>query len=97
MKIIALPDLHEDVKSLYQMGRALSEVDLVLLVGDLTNGSVTSQSVHDGRGKCESFVTFCFDMIGFDRREVKMQITTITSGTGCIRRHHAREHRSLVC
>lgn len=42
MKIIALPDLHDNVNGLHQIGRALSEVDLVLLVGDLTNGSSTS-------------------------------------------------------
>jgi hypothetical protein len=38
MKIIALPDLHDCVSSLPLIGHALSEVDLVLLVGDLTNG-----------------------------------------------------------
>jgi hypothetical protein len=38
MKIIALPDLHDGVSSLPRIGQALSEVDLVLLAGDLTNG-----------------------------------------------------------
>jgi hypothetical protein len=42
MKIIALPDLHDNVKYLPQIGHALSEVDLVLLVGDLTNGNSPS-------------------------------------------------------
>lgn len=42
MKIIALPDLHGDLKNLAQVGPALSLVDLVLLVGDFTrNGSVS--------------------------------------------------------
>lgn len=38
MKIIALPDLHNDLTSLSRIGNRLSQVDLVLLVGDLTNG-----------------------------------------------------------
>jgi len=38
MKIIALPDLHGNFGKLYRIGHALAEVDLVLLVGDLTNG-----------------------------------------------------------
>src|SRR5512144_810379 len=37
MKIIALPDLHYGRKELPAIGAALAEVDLVLLVGDLTN------------------------------------------------------------
>jgi Icc-related predicted phosphoesterase len=37
MKIIALPDLHDGQKELPAIGPALAEVDLVLLVGDLTN------------------------------------------------------------
>jgi len=42
MKIIALPDLHDNVSSLSRIGHALSEVDLVLLAGDLTNGGAIS-------------------------------------------------------
>lgn len=38
MKIIAFPDLHNDLTDLSKIGNALSQVDLVLLVGDLTNG-----------------------------------------------------------
>lgn len=38
MKIIVLPDLHEDLGNIHRLGRALSEVDLLLLTGDLTNG-----------------------------------------------------------
>lgn len=38
MKIIALPDLHNDLTSLSDIGNNLSHVDLVLLVGDLTIG-----------------------------------------------------------
>lgn len=38
MKIIALPDLHNGVDHLLRIGEALSKVDLVLLVGDLTTG-----------------------------------------------------------
>ena len=43
MKIIALPDLHNDLARLSKIGEDLSQVDLVLLVGDLTN----SGSAHD--------------------------------------------------
>lgn len=43
MKIIALPDLHHDLAGLTKIGNILSQVDLVLLVGDLTNGG----SAHD--------------------------------------------------
>ncbi len=38
MKIIALPDLHNHINPILQIGKMLSEVDLVLLVGDLTSG-----------------------------------------------------------
>jgi hypothetical protein len=38
MKIIALSDLHNDHTSLSKIGDTLFRVDLVLLVGDLTNG-----------------------------------------------------------
>ncbi len=38
MKIIALPDLHNGLTSLSEISNNLSQVDLVLLVGDLTNG-----------------------------------------------------------
>jgi Icc-related predicted phosphoesterase len=38
MKLIALPDLHNDLSSLPEIGDALAQADLVLLVGDLTNG-----------------------------------------------------------
>lgn len=38
MKIIALADLHKDLINLSKIGDTLSHVDLVLLVGDLTNG-----------------------------------------------------------
>ncbi|HEX9333263.1 MAG TPA: metallophosphoesterase [Anaerolineales bacterium] len=38
MKIIALPDLHVDLTNLTFIGEALTIVDVVLLVGDLTNG-----------------------------------------------------------
>jgi uncharacterized protein len=38
MKMIALPDLHDNVNTLTWIDQALSAVDLVLLVGDLTNG-----------------------------------------------------------
>ena len=38
MKIIALPDLHAQTGSLEAIGACLSSVDLILLVGDLTNG-----------------------------------------------------------
>ena len=38
MKLIALPDLHGDVGRLDAIARELSGVDLVLLVGDMTNG-----------------------------------------------------------
>ena len=38
MKIIALSDLHNGLTSLSEISNNLSQVDLVLLVGDLTNG-----------------------------------------------------------
>jgi len=38
LKIIALTDLHNDLTSLAKIGNTLSQVDLVLLAGDLTNG-----------------------------------------------------------
>jgi len=44
MKIIALPDLHDDVSRLQLIGPALSAVDLVLLVGDFTNGGSVSDA-----------------------------------------------------
>jgi uncharacterized protein len=42
MKIIALPDLHDDVSHLQLIGPELSAVDPILLVGDLTNGGAAS-------------------------------------------------------
>ncbi len=39
MKIIALPDLHEGIKFLPPIAEQLAAVDLVLLVGDITNSS----------------------------------------------------------
>lgn len=38
MKLIALPDLHGDVSHLDSIATQLSGADLVLLVGDITNG-----------------------------------------------------------
>ena len=38
MKIIALPDLHNDLTNLSKFGNVFSQVDLILLAGDLTNG-----------------------------------------------------------
>ena len=38
MKLIALPDLHGDSNRLDVIARELSDVDLILLVGDMTNG-----------------------------------------------------------
>jgi Icc-related predicted phosphoesterase len=38
MKLIALPDLHGNISRLNSISRELSDVDLVLLVGDMTNG-----------------------------------------------------------
>jgi Icc-related predicted phosphoesterase len=46
MKIIALPDLHEDIKNLETIADNLSDVDLVLLVGDLTNGSGATEAAR---------------------------------------------------
>lgn len=40
MKIIALPDLHGKSNELKQIARPLHEADLVLLPGDITNGSI---------------------------------------------------------
>jgi uncharacterized protein len=37
MKIIAMPDIHGDIKKIAKLKTQLSEVDLVLLVGDITN------------------------------------------------------------
>jgi Icc-related predicted phosphoesterase len=39
MKLIALPDLHQDLRSLPRLGDQLAAVDLVLLVGDLVNAT----------------------------------------------------------
>ena len=44
MKIIALPDLHENIGRLEKIGAELSQVDLVLLVGDLTNSGKTAEA-----------------------------------------------------
>jgi len=46
MKIIALPDLHNEPTSLSKIGNTLSKVDLVLLVGDLTNGGPAQDAVE---------------------------------------------------
>lgn len=40
MKIVALPDLHGKSNELKQIARPLHEADLVLLPGDITNGSM---------------------------------------------------------
>jgi len=40
MKIVALPDLHGKSNELKQIARPLHEADLVLLPGDITNGSI---------------------------------------------------------
>ena len=44
MKIIALPDLHNELANLSKMGNVLSQVDLVLLAGDLTNGGTAQDA-----------------------------------------------------
>ena len=44
MKIIALPDLHEDRSNILLLGPALSAVELVLLVGDFTNDGSASEA-----------------------------------------------------
>jgi Icc-related predicted phosphoesterase len=44
MKIVALPDLHGDIDHLPILGHALSIVDLILLVGDFTNGGSASDA-----------------------------------------------------
>lgn len=46
MKLIALPDLHNDLTSLSKIGNTLSKVDLVLLVGDLTNGGSAQAAIE---------------------------------------------------
>lgn len=44
MKIIALPDLHNDLNGLSKIGNTLFQVDSILLVGDLTNGGSTQDA-----------------------------------------------------
>lgn len=39
MKLLALPDLHQDTRSLPLLAKQLSDVDLVLLAGDLVNAT----------------------------------------------------------
>jgi Icc-related predicted phosphoesterase len=46
MKIIALPDLHNNRIGLLRIGNVLSKVDLVLLVGDLTNGEPIRDAIE---------------------------------------------------
>jgi uncharacterized protein len=46
MKLLALPDLHQDTRSLPLLADQLAEVDLVLLVGDLVNAT-GAQGVAD--------------------------------------------------
>jgi Icc-related predicted phosphoesterase len=41
MKMIALPDLHSQTKAIHSITSDLSSVDLILLVGDLTNNGKT--------------------------------------------------------
>lgn len=44
MNIIALPDLYDDIGEIPLLGSALSAVDLILLVGDFTNGGSASEA-----------------------------------------------------
>lgn len=44
MKIAALSDLHNNLSGLLSINQALSDVDLVLVVGDLTNGDSVSDA-----------------------------------------------------
>ncbi len=44
MKLIALPDLHGGLAPLAKMGAVLAAADLILLVGDLTNGGGTAEA-----------------------------------------------------
>ena len=46
MKLIALPDLHGDVSHLDSIAAQLSAADLVLLVGDITNGGGAADAAH---------------------------------------------------
>jgi uncharacterized protein len=45
MQIIALPDLHQAIDRLPKIANDLREVDLVLLVGDLTNAGKTEHAI----------------------------------------------------
>ena len=46
MKIIALPDLHEGAILIDLIAEPLSEADLVLLVGDLTNTGTAASAAE---------------------------------------------------
>lgn len=44
MKIIALPDIHTQISGIETIGEFLSSADLILLVGDLTNGGDVTEA-----------------------------------------------------
>jgi len=46
MKLIALPDLHANIRQIPKIGPHLSTVDLVLLVGDLTNDGTVADAAR---------------------------------------------------
>ncbi len=94
MKIIALPDLHGNVSSLPRMGRVLSEVDLVLLAGDLTGDGSAADAGRVVR-MVRRFNPAILAVPGnWDRPEVEDFLNR--EGINLHRRHLLLDHLALI-
>ena len=94
MKIIALPDLHDSINSLLSIGQALSQADLVLLVGDLTNGGPPSDADDLVQG-VQRFNPSILAVPGnWDRPEIDVYLSQ--KGINLNRRHILVNHLAFI-
>ncbi len=94
MKIIALPDLHNGVSSLPQIGQALAEVDLVLLAGDLTDGGSAAHAERVIRMVRKYNSSILAVPGNWDRPAVEAYLTQ--EGINLHRRHVLIDHLAFI-